>query len=86
VAVPRPVITPSTSTSGGPGSTTRVNGNAVRPVSLTPGAAKPTLTSSQADEPVPPSHDFLKWLNDSLKGLNSSVNGLYGLLSHSLDF
>ena len=63
-----------------------MNGNVVRPVSSTPGAAKPTAVLSQTDDPVPPSHDFLKWLNDSLKGLNNSVNGEFGRLSGDPDF
>jgi PERQ amino acid-rich with GYF domain-containing protein len=52
-----------------------VNGNAVRAVSVIPSAAKPTPVSSQSDDIVAPSHDFLKWLSDSLKGVNSTVNG-----------
>jgi PERQ amino acid-rich with GYF domain-containing protein len=75
VAVPRATITPSTSTLATPGSAPRANGNAVRTVSATPSATKPAPASLQSDEPVPPSHEFLKWLNDSLKGLNSTVNG-----------
>ena len=85
VAAPRPTSTPSTSTPGAPGSTPRVNGNTVRTVSVSP-ATKPTPIVSQPDDPVPPSHDFLKWLSDSLKGLNSTVNGVFGQLSYGLDY
>jgi hypothetical protein len=42
--------------------------------------------SSLPDDPVPPSHDFLKWLSDSLKGLNSTVNGMFGQSSPRLDY
>lgn len=73
VAVSRPTTTPSSSTSGAPGSAPRVNGNTVRTVLMTP-SAKPPPVSSQPDDLVSPSHDFLKWLNDSLKGLNNAVN------------
>ena len=39
-------------------------------------APKPSATPKVEDFPAAPSHEFLKWLNDSLKGLNPSVNGV----------
>ncbi|OCH92679.1 hypothetical protein OBBRIDRAFT_750886 [Obba rivulosa] len=51
------------------------------PAVRTPAAAAPSprpassIKASKSDEvPVPPSHEFLKWLSESMKGLNSSVN------------
>ncbi|PBK76662.1 hypothetical protein ARMSODRAFT_948490 [Armillaria solidipes] len=67
----------------------RANGTpaAIRPAS-TPAPPKPTTGGKVDDYPVAPSHEFLKWLNESLKGLNSSVNVeeiMQMLLSFSMD-
>ncbi|KAG7450136.1 uncharacterized protein BT62DRAFT_961749 [Guyanagaster necrorhizus] len=66
----------------------RANGSptAIRPAP-TP-APKPATGGKMGDYPVAPSHEFLKWLNESLKGLNSSVNVeeiMQMLLSFSMD-
>ncbi|KAG5646055.1 hypothetical protein DXG03_004478 [Asterophora parasitica] len=86
-APPRPVITPSSSSLNVPSSSARTNGNAVpRPVSVSPVVKAAPLARN--DEPVPPSHEFVKWLSGSLKGLNSSVNVeeiMQMLLSFSMD-
>ncbi|KAI0961032.1 hypothetical protein AcV7_000246 [Taiwanofungus camphoratus] len=80
---PRPVVTSSvsnkvipstssTSVASASSVTTRVAPSSV--VSPRP-SAPPKGTAPKADEsPVPPSHDFLKWLSESLKGLKSTVN------------
>ncbi len=67
-----PVSSATTSSAAVP----RANGTpaAIRPAS-TPVPPKPTTGGKVDDYPVAPSHEFLKWLNESLKGLNSSVNG-----------
>ncbi|KIK96509.1 hypothetical protein PAXRUDRAFT_138292 [Paxillus rubicundulus Ve08.2h10] len=70
VAPLRQAITPSNN-SVAPAAAPRPNGTAARPAPTT--AAK-VVVSRVEDFPVPPSHDFLKWLGESLKGLNSSVN------------
>ncbi|KAJ7596763.1 hypothetical protein C8J56DRAFT_1021249 [Mycena floridula] len=69
----RPTLT-TTASAVSSTSVPRANGAPIpRPAVVVTVKASPT--SAKADEnPVPPSHDFLKWLNDSLKGLNSSVN------------
>jgi PERQ amino acid-rich with GYF domain-containing protein len=66
------MMTPSTSTPSSANlSTVRTNGpTASRLISAPKSASIPRVDET----PVPPSHDFLKWLSDSLKGLNSSVN------------
>ncbi|KAF9458750.1 hypothetical protein BDZ94DRAFT_1269950 [Collybia nuda] len=72
----RPMVTPSTSTTSVSGSA-RVNGSAagVRPISASPTVKATSVPSHpRVDDPVSPSHDFLKWLSEALKGLNSSVN------------
>ncbi|TFK76721.1 hypothetical protein BDN72DRAFT_884418 [Pluteus cervinus] len=71
----RPVVA-STSSSSAITTAVRVNGSAApRPVSAASPAVKaPPPKPEEPIAPQPPSHEFVKWLNDSLKGLNSSVN------------
>ncbi|PBL00440.1 hypothetical protein ARMGADRAFT_982585 [Armillaria gallica] len=80
-----PVSSATTSSAAVP----RANGTpaAIRPAS-TPAPPKPTTGGKVDDYPVAPSHEFLKWLNESLKGLNTSVNVeeiMQMLLSFSMD-
>ncbi|KAF5377312.1 hypothetical protein D9615_006351 [Tricholomella constricta] len=87
-APPRPAVAPSTSNLNLPSTSARTNGNAApRPASVSP-LVKAAPLATRNDDPVPPSHEFVKWLSGSLKGLNSSVNVeeiMQMLLSFSMD-
>ncbi|KAH9947959.1 hypothetical protein B0H21DRAFT_299287 [Amylocystis lapponica] len=78
----RPVVTTSVSAKISPStsstsvvaasfSNTRL---AAVPAPSRPAAVAKVAPSKSDEAPVPPSHDFLKWLSESMKGLNNSVN------------
>ncbi|KAK0208899.1 hypothetical protein DFS33DRAFT_1459466 [Desarmillaria ectypa] len=84
-----PVRSPVSSAPSSSAAVPRANGTpaAIRPVP-TPVPPKSTTGGKVDDYPVAPSHEFLRWLNESLKGLNSSVNVeeiMQMLLSFSMD-
>ncbi|RDB28984.1 hypothetical protein Hypma_015129 [Hypsizygus marmoreus] len=75
-AAARPVITASSS-SVSISNAAKPNGSAgpPRPAAAAAAIVKPASTPApRVDDPVSPSHDFLKWLSGSLKGLNTSVH------------
>jgi PERQ amino acid-rich with GYF domain-containing protein len=73
--VPRPAPAAYASTaSGSSAATSRPNGTVLSRPPQPPQPVKASSSTKAEDPPVPPSHEFLKWLTDSLKGLNSTVN------------